>query len=299
MQVLIQPMHNSSINSVSHQVRRKPEWLKIHLPNLKYSAAIISLLKEKGVNTICSSGLCPNRGECWNSGTATFMIAGDVCTRSCRFCATKTGKPHGLPDISEIQSIVQCVKALELKHMVITSVDRDDLPDGGANHWASVITALRVECPGVTIETLIPDFRGDEKLIDIIINCAPDVISHNIETVERITPKVRSVATYRGSLNVLRQVSRAGIRTKSGLMVGLGETHDEIIRAMDDLLEAGCDIITIGQYLQPTPEHIPVDRYITPYEFDDYRRIALNKGFLYAESGPFVRSSYHAERHVR
>lgn len=278
---------------------RKPAWLKIKLPDLRKASDVIGLLEHRCLNTICSSGMCPNRGECWGNGTATFMIGGDICTRSCRFCAVKTGNPHGYIDAGEIDRIVETVGRLGLKHVVITSVDRDDLPDGGANHWADTIRALRTSFPSLTIETLIPDFQGKRDALDSVIKERPDVISHNLETVRRLTPSVRSVATYDRSLNVLDYVAQNGIRTKSGIMLGLGETEDEILNTMDDLVKVHCSVITIGQYLQPSEKHYPVQAYIHPDKFEEYRLEALRRGFLYAESSPFVRSSYHAERHAR
>lgn len=278
---------------------RKPEWLKIKLPDVQKSGNVITLLDHRCLNTICTSGMCPNRDECWSAGTATFMIGGDVCTRACKFCAVKTGNPGGVIDHDEIGRIVQSIKDLGLKHVVLTSVDRDDLPDGGAGHWIELVRRIHQECPGVTVETLIPDFRGNTESIAGVIAEHPDVISHNLETVERLTPLVRSVATYWGSLAVLRQVSQSGIRAKSGIMLGLGETHDEVLRTMDDLREAGCEVLTIGQYLQPSLNHYAVQAYIHPDEFENYRREGLNRGFLFVESSPFVRSSYHAERHAR
>ena len=278
---------------------RKPDWLKIKLPNLAEATNVISLLGKTGLNTICQSGLCPNRGECWGNGTATFMIGGDTCTRACRFCNVKTGNPKGHLDSSEIRDIVRSVRELKLRHVVLTSVDRDDLPDGGASHWASLLDALREECPGVTIETLIPDFQGNPESIDMILSRRPEVVSHNLETVERLTPKVRCTATYRGSLDVLRRIAEAGLRAKSGIMLGLGEKTDEVVRTMDDLLETGCSVMTIGQYLQPSERHYPVAAYIEPRVFEQLRQTALEKGFRHVESSPFVRSSYHAERHAR
>ncbi len=277
--------------------RRKPEWLKIKLPRGFKTSQVVGLLNEKHLHTICSSGMCPNRGECWGAGTATFMIGGNVCTRSCRFCNVATGRPAPL-DNKEIQDICDSVRALKLKHVVITSVDRDDLPDLGAAHWCAMIRTLKQTCPGVTMEVLIPDFQGRTELLDAVLAEKPDIISHNLETVERLTPDVRCYATYRGSLEVLRYLANKGARVKSGIMLGLGEKPEEILRTMDDLLEAGCKIMTIGQYLQPTKEHFPIQEYITPQQFDEYGRIGREKGFEHIESAPMVRSSYHAERHV-
>lgn len=242
--------------------------------------------------------MCPNRGECWSAGTATFMIGGDVCTRACKFCAVKTGNPKGIIDAGEIDRIIRSIQDLKLRHVVLTSVDRDDLPDGGASHWASLVAGIHRDCPGVTIETLIPDFRGNKEALAIVLNENPDVVSHNLETVERLTPEVRSVATYRGSLEVLRQIALNRLRAKSGIMLGLGEKRDEVLRTMDDLRSVGCEVLTIGQYLQPSMTHYPVQAYIHPDEFENYRQEGLRRGFLFVESSPFVRSSYHAERHA-
>lgn len=258
----------------------------------------MNLLGSHCLHTICSSGMCPNRGECWGNGTATFMIGGDICTRACKFCAVKTGNPRGVIDHGEIERIVEAVKELKLRHVVITSVDRDDLPDGGASHWARLLTTLRCEIPQTTVETLVPDFGGSPEALDMVLECKPDVVSHNLETVERLTPVVRSVATYRRSLNVIKQIASKGLRAKSGLMLGLGETREEVLATMDDLRSRGCSVLTLGQYLRPSLKHFPVAEYISPEKFDDYRRAALEKGFSHVESGPFVRSSYHAEKHV-
>ena len=277
--------------------RRKPEWLKIKLPKGFKTSQVVGLLNEKHLHTICSSGMCPNRGECWGNGTATFMIGGNICTRSCKFCNVTTGRPHPL-DKKEISEIVDSVKSLRLKHIVITSVDRDDLPDLGAGHWADMIRSLRNECPEVTLEVLIPDFQGREELVKMVIDEKPDVISHNLETVRRLTPEVRCHATYETSLKVIRMIAESGIRSKSGIMLGLGESHEEIIQTMDDLLDAGCEVMTIGQYLQPTADHYPVKDYIHPDIFEQYRLEGLKRGFRHMESAPMVRSSYHAERHI-
>lgn len=284
-------------NTDTELIRRKPEWLKIKLPRGFKTSQVVGLLNSHGLNTICSSGMCPNRGECWGNGTATFMIGGNVCTRTCKFCNVASGKPSPL-DEKEIADIVDSVKKLNLKHVVITSVDRDDLPDYGAGHWVSLIRALKRECPEVTMEVLIPDFRGREDLIDMIIAEKPDIISHNLETVRRLTPEVRSVATYPTSLKVIERVAQAGIRSKSGIMLGLGETEEEILETMDDLRAVGCEVMTIGQYLQPSRKHYPVKEYVTPQQFSQYGEIGKKKGFRHIESGPMVRSSFHAEKHI-
>lgn len=277
--------------------RRKPDWLKIRLPKGFKTSQVVGLLNEKHLHTICSSGMCPNRGECWGNGTATFMIGGNICTRSCKFCNVATGKPLPL-DKKEISDIVDSVKSLKLKHIVITSVDRDDLPDLGASHWADMIRTLKKECPEVTMEVLIPDFQGRRELVQMVIDEKPDVISHNLETVRRLTPDVRCHATYDTSLAVIRKVAESGIRSKSGIMLGLGETRDEILQTMKDLRDVGCEVMTIGQYLQPTAKHYPIHDYIHPDVFEEYRLEGQKLGFRHMESAPMVRSSYHAEKHL-
>lgn len=289
-------------NKTEHQeskadFRRKPEWLKIKLPRGFKASQVVGLLNDRHLHTICSSGMCPNRAECWGRGTATFMIGGAICTRNCRFCNVTSGKPLPL-DKKEIDDITRSVKELGLKHVVITSVDRDDLPDGGAAHWAAMIRKLHEECPGVTMEVLIPDFQGNKAALDMIIAEHPDIISHNMETVRRLTPDVRRVARYDQSLEVLRYLASKGAKTKSGIMLGLGETPDEIFQTMDDLLAVDCRIMTIGQYLQPSKDHYPVKEYVHPDTFAEYGRIGREKGFRHIESAPMVRSSYHAEEHI-
>jgi len=277
---------------------RKPEWLKIKLPKGDNYLKVKGILQEKGLHTICSSGKCPNMGECWNAGTATFMILGDICTRSCKFCATQTGRP--LPvDEQEPEKIAQSVKHLNLNHVVITSVDRDDLPDGGASIWAATIRKVKELNPLTTIETLVPDFGGNSGNLQTVIDAAPEIISHNLETVKRLTPQVRSAAQYERSIRVIRQIAESGIPAKSGIMAGLGETEAEVLETMDDLRKVNCSIFTIGQYLQPTPNHLSVVEYIHPDQFEKYRIDGLAKGFKHVESKPLVRSSYHAEKHVR
>lgn len=277
--------------------RRKPEWLKIKLPRGFKTSQVVGLLNEHNLHTICSSGMCPNRGECWGAGTATFMIGGNVCTRSCRFCNVATGRPAPL-EAKEIDDIANSIAHLNLRHVVITSVDRDDLDDCGAGHWARMIRAVKERCPGVTMEVLIPDFKGRMDLVDMVIDEKPEIISHNLETVRRLTPEVRCFATYDQSLAVIRHISERGVRSKSGIMLGLGETREEIIETMDDLRSVGCEVMTIGQYLQPSKDHYTVCDYITPETFEEYGRIARSKGFRHVESAPMVRSSYHAERHI-
>ncbi|MCH5232182.1 MAG: lipoyl synthase [Muribaculaceae bacterium] len=276
---------------------RKPDWLKIKLPRGFKASQVVGCLNGRNLNTICSSGMCPNRGECWSNGTATFMIGGDICTRNCKFCNVKTGRPNAI-DKTEIDGIIKTIKELSLSHVVITSVDRDDLPDYGSSHWQDLVMQLKKECEGLTMELLVPDFQGKTQFLDPIITLQPEVISHNLETVERLTPHIRSVATYQGSLNVIRHIAASGIRSKSGIMLGLGEKRDEILKTMDDLLEAGCEVMTIGQYLQPTKQHYPVREYIHPDVYAEYGEIGRQKGFRHIESHPLVRSSYHAERHV-
>lgn len=278
--------------------RRKPDWLKIKLPRGFKASQVVGLLNDRHLHTICSSGMCPNRAECWGNGTATFMICGNICSRDCRFCNVTGGKPEKL-DPEEIIDITRSVKELGLKHVVITSVTRDDLPDGGAAHWAATIRSIHEEAPGVTMEVLIPDMQGKTELLDMIISEKPDVISHNLETVRRLTPEVRRTATYDRSLEVLQYLRNKGVMTKSGIMLGLGETREEIIQTMDDLRSVDCQVMTIGQYLQPTKKHYPVQDYIHPDVFEEYRKIGLEKGFRHIESAPMVRSSYHAEKHVR
>ena len=278
--------------------RRKPDWLKIKLPKGQLSVEVLNVVRGHNLHTICTSGMCPNQGECWGCGTATFMICGDVCTRGCRFCNVKTGRPAPL-DTGEPEHIAESVRLLKLKHVVLTSVDRDDLDDWGAGHWVKVIEAVKRENEGVTMEVLIPDFQGRRELIRQVIEACPEVISHNLETVRRLTPSIRSRATYDMSLEVVRQVAESGVISKSGIMLGLGETREEILQTMDDLRSVGCRVMTIGQYLQPTAANVEVKEYVTPQVFDEYKRIGLEKGFTHVESGPLVRSSYHAERHIK
>ena len=277
--------------------RRKPEWLKVRLPHGFKTKDVVGLLNDKHLHTICSSGMCPNKAECWGAGTATFMICGNICTRNCKFCNVTNHKPLPL-NPKEITDVAESVRELKLRHVVLTSVDRDDLPDLGANHWVAVINEIKRVNPDVTMEVLIPDFQGRENLLDLIIGASPEIISHNMETVRRLTPDVRSVATYDRSLGVIRYISSKGVRTKSGIMLGLGETEDEIIETMKDLREAGCDVITIGQYLQPSKLHYPIQAYVHPDIFEKYREIGYEMGFRHVESAPMVRSSYHAEKHI-
>lgn len=276
---------------------RKPKWLRTQVPAGKEYLDVRAIVEKNKLHTICTSGHCPNMAECWGRGTATLMILGDICTRSCKFCNVKTGKP--LPaDLFEPGRVAESVKLMGVKHVVITSVDRDDLDDGGAAIWAETIRKVKEINPGTTIETLIPDFDAREELIREIIDAKPEVISHNLETVRRITPILRSKARYETSLKVLGMIFKSGIRSKTGIMLGLGETDSEILETMDDARAVGVEVFTIGQYLQPTPRHLAVKEFITPEQFEKYRIAGLEKGFRYVESSPLVRSSYHAEKHV-
>lgn len=277
---------------------RKPEWLKIRIGANERYTETKRIVESHCLHTICSSGRCPNMGECWGKGTATFMIGGEVCTRSCKFCNTQTGRPLPL-DANEPTHVAASIALMKLSHAVITSVDRDDLSDLGAAHWARTITEVKRVNPATTIEVLIPDFQGRPELIDEVIAARPEIISHNMETVRRITPLVRSAAHYETSLAVLRQIAASGIVVKSGIMVGLGETPAEVEELMDNLLATGCQILTIGQYLQPTHRHYPVAAYITPEQFAEYKKTGLEKGFEQVESAPLVRSSYHAEKQMK
>lgn len=277
---------------------RKPEWLKISIGANERYTETKRIVESHCLHTICSSGRCPNMGECWGKGTATFMIAGDICTSSCKFCNTRTGRPLPL-DPDEPLHVAESVALMKLSHAVITSVDRDDLPDLGAAHWAQTIREIKRLNPETTTEVLIPDFQGRKELVSQVIEAGPEIISHNMETVKRISPQVRSAANYHTSLEVIRQIAESGTTAKSGIMVGLGETPAEVEELMDDLIAVGCKILTIGQYLQPTHKHYPVVAYITPEQFAIYKETGLKKGFEQVESAPLVRSSYHAEKHIR
>ncbi len=277
---------------------RLPSWFRMERASGEAYPKLKNLVEKSGLHTICTSGNCPNIGECWNAGTATFMILGDICTRSCKFCSVKTGKPLSI-DKNEAKKLANAIRIMKLKHAVITSVDRDDLEDGGSAFWAEVIRAIKETNPGVTMETLIPDFDGKKKNLDKIVEAGPEVISHNLETVPRLTPQIRSKARYERSLGVLEYLHLQGCTTKSGIMLGLGETEEEILETMDDLRKVGCEILTIGQYLSPTKSHYPVRKYIHPDQFEKYRLAGLQKGFTHVESSPLVRSSYHAEKHVK
>lgn len=276
---------------------RKPNWLKVKLPTGEAYKNVRGITKSHNLHTICESGNCPNMGECWGAGTATFMILGNMCTRSCGFCNVMTGRPLAV-DVLEPKKVAQSIKLMKVKHAVITSVDRDDLADGGASIWVETINEIRKANPSTTMETLIPDFKGRLKDIQPIIDAAPEVVSHNMETVRRLTKKVRIQAKYDRSLDTLRYLNEGGIKTKSGVMLGLGETEQEIVETMHDLRAVGVSILTLGQYLQPSKKHLPVVEFITPKQFDKYKEIGLSLGFQHVESSPLVRSSYHAEKHI-
>lgn len=282
-------------NKVVRQL--KPEWLKIKLHDGEGYAEVAHIVERHGLHTICSSGKCPNKAECWSRKTATFMILGDICTRGCKFCATPTGRPLPI-DPNEPQKVAESIRLMGLKHAVITSVDRDDLPDAGAEHWKRVIEAVKATNPDTTIEVLLPDFDGKEELMEIVIAAKPHILGHNLETIRRITPLVRSKAKYDTSLKTLAYFAASGIPTKSGLMVGLGESHEEVLEALADLRKAGVEIVTLGQYLRPTAKHYPVDKYVTPEEFDLFKQEGLEMGFKYVASAPLVRSSYLADQAV-
>ena len=276
----------------------KPKWLRVKLPTGQSYKKVRKLVTDHKLHTICESGNCPNMGECWGAGTATFMILGNICTRSCGFCAVATGKPLAV-DWAEPERVARSVKLMEVKHAVITSVDRDDLKDGGSIIWEDTVKAIRRVSPSTTMETLIPDFKGNKDQIQRIIEVAPEVVSHNMETVKRLTRSVRIQARYERSLEVLKHLKDGGMRTKTGIMLGLGETEAEVIEAMEDLVAVGLDVLTLGQYLQPTPKHLAVKEFITPEQFARYKEIGLDLGIQYVESGPLVRSSYKAEKHLK
>ncbi|MCG3168017.1 MAG: Lipoyl synthase [Bacteroidia bacterium] len=282
---------------ISEHRIKKPDWLRVKLPTGESYLKVREIVSKHKLHTICQSGNCPNMGECWGAGTATFMILGNICTRSCGFCAVATGRP--LPvDLEEPKRVAESVKLMGVKHCVITSVDRDELKDGGSVIWAETIKEIRKVSPETTLETLIPDFRGDWENLQRIIDAAPEIVSHNMETVRRLTKEVRIQAKYDRSLEVLKRLKQGGMRTKSGIMVGLGEKEEEVLETMDDLINVGLDVLTIGQYLQPTRKHLPVVEFVKPDTFEMYKKAGLAKGFRYVESGPLVRSSYHAEKHM-
>jgi len=283
--------------SVNPTQRKKPDWLRVKLPIGENYKHVRQLVDQHKLHTICESGNCPNMGECWGAGTATFMILGNVCTRSCGFCSVATGRPEAV-DWDEPQRVAEAILLMKVKHAVITSVDRDELSDGGSIIWQNTIKAVKALSPSTTLETLIPDFKGKKVDIDRIIEAAPEVVSHNIETVERLTRQVRVQAKYWRSMEVIRTLKEGGMRTKSGIMLGLGEAKEEVVQTLRDLKDNGCDVVTIGQYLQPTKKHLPVVRFVHPDEFASYRDIGYQLGLDYVESGPLVRSSYHSEKHV-
>ena len=286
---------NNQVNPLEKP--KKPKWLRVKLPTGETYKEVRNIVSEHKLHTICESGNCPNMGECWGAGTATFMILGNICTRSCGFCAVSTGRPEEV-DVFEPARVAQSVKLMGVKHAVITSVDRDDLSDGGAEIWAMTVRAIRRQSPETTLETLIPDFMGKWENMQKIIDVAPEIVSHNLETVRRLTKQVRIQAKYDRSLEALRRLKKGGMRTKSGVMLGLGEYDQEVIETMEDLRAVNVDILTLGQYLQPTEKHLPVAEFITPDKFNEYKEIGMEMGFKYVESGPLVRSSYHAEKHL-
>lgn len=288
---------NNSTETLQNNKPKKPEWLKVKLPIGEDYRKVRQLVTDNKLHTICESGNCPNMGECWGAGTATFMILGNVCTRSCGFCAVATGRPSAV-DKQEPMRVANSVKLMGVKHCVVTSVDRDDLKDGGSEIWVETINAIRTVSPGTTLETLIPDFQGNWDNLQRVIDVAPEIISHNLETVRRLTKQVRIQAKYDRSLEVLKRISDAGVRAKSGIMLGLGETDEEVLETMDDLVSSGVSIMTLGQYLQPTRAHLEVASFITPEKFAFFKEQGLKKGIRYVESGPLVRSSYHAEKHL-
>ena len=287
------------INNISetNSKVKKPDWLRVKLPIGESYKHVRNLVDTHQLHTICESGNCPNMGECWGEGTATFMILGNVCTRSCGFCAVSTGRPEPI-DWDEPQRVAEAIHLMKVKHAVITSVDRDEVKDGGSIVWHNTIKAVKALNPATTLETLIPDFKGVKENIQLIIDAAPEVVSHNIETVERLTRQVRIQAKYWRSMEVLKILKSGGMRTKSGIMLGLGEVREEVIQTLQDLRNSQVDVVTIGQYLQPTKKHLPVHRFVHPDEFAEYREIGYELGLDYVESGPLVRSSYHSERHV-
>jgi lipoic acid synthetase len=286
----------TSIDTPPNRIQ-KPNWLRVKLPIGEDYKHVRNLVDTHKLHTICESGNCPNMGECWGAGTATFMILGNICTRSCRFCAVATGRP--LPvDWDEPQRVAEAIHLMKVKHAVITSVDRDELEDGGAAIWYNTIVAVKTLNPETTLETLIGDFKGQQKDIQRVIDAAPEVVSHNMETVERMTSKVRVQAKYRRSLSVLEALKKGGMRTKTGMMLGIGEEKHEVVESMKHLVDVGCDVLTLGQYLQPAVKHLPVQRFVHPDEFAELREIGYSLGFDYVESGPLVRSSYHSEKHV-
>lgn len=277
---------------------RRPEWLKAKIPGGENYARLKNLIDGHRLHTVCEEARCPNMGECWNAGTATFMILGDICTRSCGFCAVKTGRPDPDLDWDEPRRVVDAIRLMGVRHAVITSVNRDERKDGGSPIFAEVIRLIHKELPGVTVEVLIPDFKGSEEALNLVLDAGPHILNHNLETVPRLYKTVRPQANYRQSLEVLARSKRRGFITKTGMMLGIGERTDEVIDVMKGIRETNCDILTLGQYLQPTKDHLPIDRYVHPDEFKMLKEVGLEMGFKHVESGPLVRSSYHAERHL-
>jgi lipoic acid synthetase len=290
-------IENKPAIKIKQNRRLKPDWLKTQIPGEGKYSEMLKLVKDNKLHTICESGKCPNIGECWGAGTATFMIGGNTCTRSCQFCNVATGKGEALDSLEPFK-IAQSINIMGVKHAVVTSVDRDDLEDGGSEHWANTVESIRKFNPTTTLETLIPDFQGNTKQLDRVIKVHPEVVSHNIETVERLSKQVRVQAKYDRSLFVLKYLTDRGMKTKSGIMCGMGETKEEIFQTLRDLRTSGVSIVTLGQYMQPTPRHLAVSEYIHPDTFLEYKNFGLEIGFTYVESGPLVRSSYHAERHL-
>ncbi|MFT5511937.1 MAG: lipoic acid synthetase [Bacteroidia bacterium] len=298
VRLMANKIENKPTVKIIQKSRVKPDWLKVDIAGGGKYSEMKNLVKEHGLHTICESGKCPNIGECWGVGTATFMIGGNTCTRSCQFCNVATGAGEPL-DVTEPFKVAQSISIMGIKHAVVTSVDRDDLADGGSEHWAKTVSEIRKWNPETTLETLIPDFQGNKEQLDNVIEVHPEIVSHNIETVRRLTREVRIQAKYDRSMEVLKYLRDKGMKTKSGLMLGMGETEEEIRETLADLRAVGVDIITMGQYLQPTPRHLKVDRYVTPDEFAKYKDWADAMGYEFVESGPLVRSSYHAEKHLK
>ncbi len=287
----------NTISAAPVRQQKRPDWLRVRLPQGENYRKVRQLVDDHKLHTVCQSARCPNMGECWGAGTATFMILGNVCTRSCTFCAVATGRPTEL-DLEEPYRVAEAIKLMNIQHAVITSVNRDELKDGGASVWAATIREVKKLNPTITMETLIPDFKANWEALELVLAERPDVVSHNMETVSRLYRRVRPQARYERSLEQIKRTKDYGLRTKSGIMLGLGETVAELKQAMQDLVDHGCDVLTLGQYLQPTPMHLPVEKFITPDEFAEYRELGLSLGFDYVESSPLVRSSYHSERHV-
>jgi len=285
------------LTTKSQTQNRRPDWLKVRIPGGENYSHLLTLMRGKHLHTVCEEALCPNISECWNRGTATFMILGNICTRSCGFCAVKTGRPTEL-DLDEPRRVAEAIKQMGIRHAVITSVNRDELKDGGAGIFAETIRRIRTLVPRCRVEVLIPDFKGDEDSLNIVIEAKPDILNHNTETVPRLYTAVRPQAKYARSLQLLDRAKKKGMVTKSGLMLGIGERTEEVLEVMKDLREVNCDILTLGQYLQPTKAHLPVERFVYPDEFKMLKEEGLKMGFRYVESGPLVRSSYHAELHI-